>query len=303
MTSITKRFIMFTNSFTNIYITMSFYPQPNSYQCGPFALKYALIMLGIFKDEDEIGITAGSTWWGGTDEMGLARAARRYNCKMKYIQSSNPDDARRALNKLLKRKIPCLLCVRNWEHWITVVSYSRGKYVVIDSEYDNVINVLTSAQLIRRWRYKDSDITSYDGYGLIPKFKRLTRAKFTPEKAVELMLAKNKDLALAWDEYTSDVISIARPRTKLSINYITFSEFIRRNEKHLIENVADWHGDPSYAELNKILQNMKFIADIYDLIIPDDEEKRALVDVTSILMMYACGKYGMNKIYKIKEAT
>jgi hypothetical protein len=42
---------------------------------------------------------------------------------------------------------------------------------------------------------------------------------------------------------------------------------------------------------------MRFVADIYDLIIPDDEEKRALIDVTSLLMMYACGKYGMNPIY------
>ena len=30
---------------------MSFYPQPNKYQCGPFALKYALAMVGVFKDE------------------------------------------------------------------------------------------------------------------------------------------------------------------------------------------------------------------------------------------------------------
>ena len=28
---------------------MSFYPQPYKYQCGPFALKYALVMLGNLK--------------------------------------------------------------------------------------------------------------------------------------------------------------------------------------------------------------------------------------------------------------
>ena len=42
---------------------------------------------------------------------------------------------------------------------------------------------------------------------------------------------------------------------------------------------------------------MKFVAEVYDLIIPEDEEKRAAIDVTSILMMYACGKYGMSPIY------
>ena len=31
--------------------------------------------------------------------------------------------------------------------------------------------------------------------------------------------------------------------------------------------------------------------------LPEDEEKKALIDIASILMMYACGKYGMNKIY------
>jgi len=42
---------------------------------------------------------------------------------------------------------------------------------------------------------------------------------------------------------------------------------------------------------------MKFIAEVYDLIIAIDDEKRAAVDLASILMMYSCGKYGMNPIY------
>ncbi len=278
---------------------MSFYPQPNSYQCGPFALKYALIMLGIFQNEDQIGITAGSTWWGGTDELGLARAARKYGCRMKHIQSSNPDDARRALNKLLKKGIPCLLSVDNWEHWLTVINYSRGKYVLVDSALDSVVTILTSAQLMRKWRYKDSydDIISYDGYALIPKFKIYTRAKFDIKKARELMLVKNQKLARNWDNYFNDVSAIGRPRTKLSYNFITFSELMRRNRKNLINRVADWHGQPSYSEIEQILNNMKFVADAYDIIIPIEDEKKAIIDITSLLMIYACGKYGMHKVY------
>lgn len=33
---------------------MSFYPQPYKYQCGPFALKYALVMLGRFENEKKL---------------------------------------------------------------------------------------------------------------------------------------------------------------------------------------------------------------------------------------------------------
>lgn len=278
---------------------MSFYPQPNKYQCGPFALKYALVMLGVFKDEGQIGNFAGSTWWAGTDEFGLARAAQRFNCRMKHFQSSNPDDARRMLNRHLKKGYPCILCVKNWEHWCTVVSYQKGKFVVIDSELDKVVSVQTAARLIRRWKYveEETGIVSYDGYALVPKFKAITHAQFTPEKAKLLMYDKNEDIANKWDQYTNDLINICKPRTKLSQNIITFSEFLRRNEQNLIKRVANWHGEPTYSELKKILSNMKFIADVYDFIIPEDEEKRAAIDVSSLLMMYSCGKYGMNPIY------
>lgn len=278
---------------------MSFYPQPNSYQCGPFALKYALSMLGIFKNEDEIGITAGNTWWGGTDEIGLAKAVRRYNCKMKYIQSSNPDDARRSLNEMLKKRIPCILSVKGWEHWLTAVSYSKGKYVIIDSDQNSVISVQNAKQIIKQWRYKDyyEGFISYDGYGIIPKFNVQTRAKFSISKAKELMFSKNADLAKKWDEYFNDLVSIGKPRTKLTTNFISFKEFLRRNEKNLIHRVANWHGLPSYSELKKILHNMKFIAEVYDIIIPTEDEKKALIDLSSLLMMYSCGKYGMDPLF------
>ena len=278
---------------------MSFYPQPNKYQCGPFALKYALVMLGVFKDEDQIGVIAGSTWWAGTDEFGLARAARRFNCRMKHFQSSNPDDARRMLIQHFKKGYPCILSVKNWEHWCTVVSYQKGKFVVIDSELDKVVSVQTASRLIRRWKYveEETGIISYDGYALVPKFKAITHAQFTPEKAKLLMYDKNEDIANKWDQYTNDLINICKPRTKLSQNIISFSEFLRRNEQNLIKRVANWHGEPTYSELKKILSNMKFIADVYDFIIPEDEEKRAAIDISSLLMMYSCGKYGMNPIY------
>lgn len=276
---------------------MSFYPQPNSYQCGPFALKHALVMLGIFRNENNIGIISGSTWWNGTDEIGLARAARRYNCKMKHFSSEYPEEARKLLNKQLLKKCPCILSVNNWEHWVTVVNYTKGKYIIIDSGKDKVIAIWTRNQLLKNWRYRDEDETSYDAYSIVPKFKVRTRANFKLDHAKKVMFEKNHNLAVKWDLYFNDLISITKPRTKQIYNYITFQEFLRRHESILVKKVADWHGMPSYAEIDKILQDMKFIASVYDLIIPISEEKKVLIDLTSLLMMYACGKYGMDKIY------
>jgi len=279
---------------------MSFYPQPHKYQCGPFALKYALVMLGRFESEKSIAKKAGSNWWYGTDEIGLARAARYYNCRLKYFRRETPQDAIKALTQQLRKGYPCVLAVDDWGHWITVVNWQQGKFVVVDSSFDKVINIYSANQITRRWKYDDPDnsfFRSYDGYALIPNFKPLTKAKFTLAKARYVMQKRNSDLAKQWDTYFNDLTSICRPMTSNSYYVISLNEFLRRNEKIIIEHVAYWHGAPTSAELKYLLKKMKFIAEIYNLVIYEEDQKKALVDLSSILMMYSCGKYGMKKIY------
>ncbi|MCW8959914.1 MAG: hypothetical protein OQK29_00030, partial [Ignavibacteriaceae bacterium] len=197
---------------------MSFYPQPNKYQCGPFALKYALVMLGIFASEKSIAKRAGSTWWFGTDEIGLSRAAKYYDCRLKYFRRETGKDGVKALMQHLKKGYPCILSVDNWEHWLTVINWQQGKFILIDSIKNRVINIYTAAKLARRWKYLDPDdeFISYDGYALIPNFKIKARAKFTLAKASYVMHAKNKELAKHWDTYFNDLISICKPRTATS---------------------------------------------------------------------------------------
>lgn len=278
---------------------MSFYPQPYKYQCGPFALKYALVMLGRFENEREIAKRAGSTWWYGTDEIGLAKAAKTYDCKMKYFRREIPDEAIKALSNHLKAGYPCILSVDNWEHWFTVINEQQDKFIVVDSGLDKVIVIYTARQLLKRWKYVDEEtgFTSYDGYALSSKFKPRTKAKFSLEKARYVMRDNNKQLAEKWDTYFNDLITMCRPRTSHTTRSISFAEFLRRHEKLLLEEVANWHGQPTYEELKKILKNMRFVSEVYNLVIHSEDQKKTLVDLSAILMMYACGKYGMDPIY------
>lgn len=278
---------------------MSLYPQPYKYQCGPFALKYALVMLGQFRNEREIGKKAGSTWWYGTDEIGLASAARNYNCKMKWFRREDAKEAIKALIYYLKRGYPCILSVDNWGHWFTVVNYQQEKFVVLDSGLDKVIAVYSARQIARRWKYLDEDTgeVSYDGYALIPNFKVTTKANFTLEIAKEVMKDRNISLAKKWDTYFNDLITICKPHAPNAKRTISFSEFLRRHEQMLVNQIANWHGSPTYSELVKILDNLKFVAEVYGLVITVRDQKKALVDLASILMMYSCGKYGMDPIY------
>jgi hypothetical protein len=278
---------------------MSFYPQPYKYQCGPFALKYALVMLGRFENEREIAKRAGSTWWYGTDEIGLAKAAKTYDCKMKYFRRETPDEAIKALSDHLKSGLPCILSVDNWEHWFTVINEQQGKFIVVDSGLDKVIVIYSARQLIKRWKYVDdeTEFTSYDGYALSSKFKPRTKAKFSLEKARYVMRDSNRVLAEKWDTYFNDLITMCRPRTSHITRSISFAEFLRRHDKLLIEEVANWHGQPTYEELKKILKNMRFVSEVYNLVIHTEDQKKTLVDLAALLMMYACGKYGMDPIY------
>jgi hypothetical protein len=278
---------------------MSFYPQPYKYQCGPFALKYALVMLGRFENEREIAKRAGSTWWYGTDEIGLAKAAKTYDCKMKYFRRETPDEATKALSDHLKAGYPCILSVDNWEHWLTIITEQQGKFIVVDSGLDKVIVIYTARQLTRRWKYIEDEtgFTSYDGYALSSRFKPKTKARFSLMKARFVMRDSNRALAEKWDTYFNDLITICRPRTSHTTRSISFAEFLRRHEKLLIEEVANWHGQPTYEELKKILTNMRFVSEVYNLVIHSEDQKKALVELSAILMMYACGKYGMDPIY------
>jgi ABC-type bacteriocin/lantibiotic exporter with double-glycine peptidase domain len=278
---------------------MSFYPQPYKYQCGPFALKYALVMLGQFQNENEIGKKAGSNWWYGTDEIGLAKAAKTYNCKMKYFRREISLEALKVLNAQLKEGYPCILSVDNWEHWFTVINFQQNKYIVVDSGLDKVIVIYSPTQLLKRWKYLDEETNeqSFDGYAVVPKLKVSTKAHFSLEKARYVMREHNKNLAEKWDTYFNDLIAICRPQSPNSYKTISFNEFLRRYEKILVHGTANWHGTPTYQELRKVLNNFKFVAEVYDLVIYIDDQKKALVDLSALLMMYACGKYGMDPIY------
>jgi hypothetical protein len=278
---------------------MSFYPQPYKYQCGPFALKYGLVMLGRFENEREIGKKAGSTWWYGTDEIGLAKAAKTFDCRMKYFRRETPVEAVRALRGHLKLGLPCILSVDNWEHWVTVINEQQDKFIVVDSGLDKVIVIYTAKQLLKRWKYIEDEngFISYDGYALTSKFKPTTKANFSLDKARYVMRDRNKQLAEKWDTYFNDLITICRPRNPNSKRTISFNEFLRRHEKLIIKQIANWHGTPTYKELAKVLKNMRFVAEVYDLVIHIEDQKKALVDLAAILMMYSCGKYGMDPIY------
>src|SRR3569623_2677782 len=139
-----------------------FYPQPSEWTCGPFALKHALLALGRMVDVGQIAQPARTHWWSGTDEIQLARAAREFECDLILERRSAPEEARRLLVKYMRAQTPVLLCVAEWSHWITVVRAEDRRFVVVDSNDDQVLSLRTWPQLRNWWKYHDTDYSKHD---------------------------------------------------------------------------------------------------------------------------------------------
>jgi len=283
---------------------MGIYPQPNSWQCGPFALKHALLVHGILVPEQDISRAAGTNWHG-TDDERLARAARRFGCDLLMIRKHDADRARRELTAHLRQNIPCLICVEEWSHWVTVVKEEKGQFILLDSEDPAVVLVASWPQLRNMWVYHEPDEfdeetvhTIFDLHPVVPKGRVRTRAKFSLERARYLRRKANREFAQLWDVYVEDLLAICRPRTPLSEKVISLGEFLRRHEAMILDQLDYWHGDIELGPAKKVLEQMHFVADTYGLVIPESDEKRTIAAITAILSLWAAAEYGVRPVYR-----
>lgn len=274
---------------------MSFYPMPNDYECGPFSLKYAMGLFGIFAYEKDISALAGTSWWGGTDEFGLNKAARNYGFKLIHFYENTPNKAISKLNKLLL-KYPCILAVNGWNHWITVAQKLDDRYIVMDSGTQKVFNLYNQKQLLQSWVYFDDDNkTRFDGYVVIPKDENFVKAKFKYEYIKILNKKENIKIIHKWQEYYEDLQAICTTRNRL--HSISFNEFVEKYSDDILLLIVYWHGDVKKSELKNVLLGMQIIADVHQLRIKKEEITNAIISVAILLTLYACGKHGMVEIY------
>ena len=284
---------------------LGIYPQPNLWQCGPFALKHALIALGVLADEKTISKVAGATWRSGADEVQLAKAARRYGCTLQMIRRHDPEVARRELVEYLRRGIPALLCIYDWGHWVTVVKEERGNFILLDSRDSAVLTIVSWRELRKRWVYRETDEldrgyekTIYDFHPVVPKFRVQTKAKFSVARARFLRRKENRTLSRLWDDYVADMLNLCRPKTARSERVFSLGEFFRRHEAMIVEQVSFWHGWINDRKARKLLDRMHFVADTYGLVIRREDEKRVIAGITALLSLWAAGKFGVQPVYE-----
>jgi len=289
---------------------LGLYRQPNDWTCGPFALKHALVTLGRLADENAIAQVAHPHWWAGTDEVKLARAARHFDCDLPFLRRHDAERAFGTLVRYVDQNLPVILCVDEWGHWVTVVRHQDERFVVIDSKDEPVLQVLTWRELNARWAYTEyeeydevNDVypTYYDLHPVKPRYRVPVKAQFSVERAQHLRRPENADLAVHWDEYLADLMEICRPRRYRGSSALSMGEFLRRNQDLLVSRVRYWHGELDRQSVVRVLRNFRFVAETYGLVIPAKGSRRALVDMTILLSLWAAAKGGVGSMYGTGE--
>lgn len=284
--------------------------QPNNFTCGPYALKHALTMLGVLAEPQKVSRLAKTHWWSGTDEVRLARAARAYHCDMPLLRKLNERDARKTMVRSLTRGEPVLTCVDEWQHWIVVVHHEKGRFVAIDSREMPVVVVMTWKELAKRWVYVDTEGEDeaagseiYDMFPVRPRARRKLRARFSVARARMLRRPENRDVSLCWDQYLGDLLAVCRPRSPHHVQPLTLGEFLRRHQKLVVERVTYWHGAVERAEVNRVLRNLRFVADTYGMVIPAAGTRRAFTDIIALLTLWAAGRRAVDPMYMVAKRS
>ena len=218
------------------------------------------------------------------------------------VRRRNESSAQTTLTRYLTTGYPVLLCVDGWGHWVTAVGHEGGRYVLIDSKKEPVLQVLSWAQLRRRWQYIEYDDWDephefFDLHPVKPRFRVSANARFSLERAQFLRRPENADLAEHWDSYLGDLLEICRPRSRRSSQQLSMGEFLGRHQELLVSRIRYWHGGLERAHVHRLLRNFRFVAETYGLVIPAVGTSQALVDISMLLGMWAAARCGVGDMY------
>ncbi len=248
---------------------MALYSQPNSWQCGPFALKHGLLGWGVFAHENDLARIAGSSERDGTDETQLRRVAAAHGCELGLVRHRTARGARHTLARLLAARVPVLLCVDQWDHWVTAMGADADRVVLFDSYFDDTVVRLEAWDRLmtrlafrqRRWRglwrrtlYDLQPLTvTHDTSGL--------RLALSPER-VERVSQAPDGFGRRWDEYGRALRPLVATNGR-GKRAQPLDAFLARHRASILSEVARLRGGERLVPAERTLEHLTFAAELF----------------------------------------
>jgi hypothetical protein len=269
---------------------MAIHGQPTAWTCGPFALKHALLAHGVFAREDDLGRLAGTSEAVGTDEHGLGRAARAHGATLLVRRETAIDPARRALEGWLSQSIPVLLCLDQWDHWVTAVTADRDHVVLFDSKYDAPLRaegwevVLGRLGFHRRRLRGWWNQTLYDLHPLVTARPASLRLQLTIARARYLLSDENGDLARRWDEYASGLFALAvTPGWQLELGH-ALEDFIQARRSAILDHAVALSPVVTRPLAARVVDGLAFAAGLYRAVLRPEAEPGAVPQLGELVV-------------------
>jgi len=124
--------------------------------CGPAALQQALQIHGVCLSQTALAKALG-TCDDGTSELGILQALPGLGMRAHVLETSRKADARTWLLRHAA-KMPVVLCVDSWEHWVCVAGQCADRIWLLDStrEHWNKAKLgryaLKPKAILKRWK-------------------------------------------------------------------------------------------------------------------------------------------------------
>lgn len=264
---------------------MAFEQQDKEYSCGAAALRYALTFLGKTVEEKAVR-KASQTTPGGTDESGIVKAAKRYDCEAVVRNYRQFSTAFRSLMRYVQGGQPCILCVDGWTHWVAVAGASHSGVALFDPQSVEVATLVKPAALRRRWAYHEAA-----GGGPKPHFFLIAvrpRARHRHPKGIaddDIVrgLRRREDLREGWDRYLRDLLSVFDRNRRATDDSDPAWRFLANHAPFLVDTVASWDGEAPKRVYRAEMRNLSVVARAYGLRTRPRDEKKALVSLACIL--------------------
>lgn len=267
---------------------MGIYTQPNAWLCGPFALKHALLLLGIQSDERELATLAGTTE-DGTDEEELARAAERFGCTLGTSRFMDAESCHRALAKYVADGVPTLLCIEQWDHWVTAAHENDGTFVILDSRHPAVFRLLPWELLRKLLVFHPGSGKGtkgiYDLHPLVASRSERLRPALTVSRARFMQQWEHREIARDWLGLLDDVQSFTRRGGKDEDpgESVPPGVFFGRHEPDLLDAVSATNDRLQRSRARGVLRALRFIADVYGLRVSAASEHEAVERLRAVL--------------------
>jgi hypothetical protein len=263
---------------------MGFYRQPNSWLCGPYALKHALLLVGVRADERAIAQLAG-TDPSGTDEAELARAARHFDCDLQSVRRRDAEAARHDLATHLERGMPVLLCIEQWDHWVVAAHEHDGSFVIVDSRAPAIFRILPWEYLRDLLAYREGQSSSeiYDLHPLVPLRDAGRRPVLTLDRARFLQEWENQVVARDWHRFLADAQEVVGSENDAEGPAMTPGLFLGRHELAVLDGIAPDNESGRRTEARRVLRGLRFLADTYGFRVAAVDESNALQRLDAVL--------------------